>query len=394
METELYIALLNPSIAVILAAAFLVLWLYQPRQRYLLFLPLAYTSCAAGFLLQYFTLPIGFDATKLASNALFLAAALCIAHAILGRYGRRLPVFAFLLGAGGIAGFAWFLLVRPDLTWRILVMNFALGGISLLVAAELRAVRQKNPLDRLLFLLALLSGLNFFVRTIVIVRLHGAYDSYDGFYDSAYWTTVLLSHAIFSLVIAFTLMTGSVLDLIAELRRESRTDPLSGLLNRRGFEVRAASMMADAVRSGMPLSLVICDLDNFKAVNDSLGHVAGDKVIASFARFLDGALAPGQLAGRIGGEEFAVMLPGADLSSARLFAEGARSSFGMLAIDGLPRERRFTASFGVAQLEPGESITGLIVRADAALYDAKNEGRDCVRVAGAEPAVLLAAVGA
>jgi diguanylate cyclase (GGDEF)-like protein len=91
---------------------------------------------------------------------------------------------------------------------------------------------------------------------------------------------------------------------------------------------------------------------------------------------------PGHIAGRIGGEEFAVLLPGTNLAAARLFAEGTRSSFGALPIDSLPLNHRCTASFGVAELQPLESFRDMMRRADAALYEAKKAGRDQVRIAG------------
>ena len=129
--------------------------------------------------------------------------------------------------------------------------------------------------------------------------------------------------------------------------RRSETDTLSGLLNRRGFEERADRAVREAVRREGPLALVIADLDHFKSINDSYGHAAGDAVIAAFARF---------------------------------FAEGARSAFAALPVDGLPDDVRFTASFGVAELAPGETTRDLMRRADGALYEAKKAGRDCVRV--------------
>ena len=110
------------------------------------------------------------------------------------------------------------------------------------------------------------------------------------------------------------------------------------------------------------------------------GHASGDRVIAAFSGFLRNAAADHHAAGRIGGEEFAVILPGTNLLAARLFAEGTRSAFASLRVDGLPDDRRFTASFGVAELASGESIADLLIRADSALYEAKNAGRDCVRV--------------
>jgi diguanylate cyclase (GGDEF)-like protein len=155
---------------------------------------------------------------------------------------------------------------------------------------------------------------------------------------------------------------------------------LSGLFNRGGFERHAEAAMRDAARRGLPVALVISDLDHFKAINDTFGHAAGDRVIEAFAGFLRSATNGNQIAGRIGGEEFAITLPGANLSGARLFAECARSAFAALPIDGLPDDRRFTASFGVAELRVGESFSDLMRRADEALYEAKKGGRDCVRV--------------
>jgi len=89
----------------------------------------------------------------------------------------------------------------------------------------------------------------------------------------------------------------------------------------------------------------------------------------------------------MGGEEFAILLPGAHLAAARLFAEGTRSAFGSLPIRSLPSHRRCTASFGVAQMQPGESFSELARRADNALYEAKKGGRDCVRAAPAGEAL-------
>jgi diguanylate cyclase (GGDEF)-like protein len=129
------------------------------------------------------------------------------------------------------------------------------------------------------------------------------------------------------------------------------------------------------------VSLVISDLDHFKSVNDNFGHAAGDTVIVTFARFLRSAMADHHLAGRIGGEEFAVLLPGTNLVAARLFAEGARNAFASLTVDGMAPTKRFTASFGVAELAGGETISDLMERADKALYLAKNSGRDCVKIA-------------
>ncbi len=381
MDNALFISLLNPAIALTLATAFLLLWFYRLQRTYLLMLVVAYSGSAIGFLLQHFMLPVGLPVTKLLSAISFTISALSLSAAVVGRYGRPVPwrglgIFAF----GGLAAFAWFMFVQPDLTWRVLAMNFGFGGVSLIVAAEVRAVPNRGPVERLLIVLAALCGVNFIVRTLMIVALHGPYTSYDGFYTSAYWTTALLSHAVLSLLIALSLFTAEALDLFKTLRSESVTDPLSDLLNRRGFEAKASALLETCSRMSLPAALVVADLDRFKALNDRHGHAAGDRVIAEFAARLRMAAGSRAIAGRLGGEEFAVLLPMADLAAARLFAEAVRAVFSNAPVDGLPQEIRVTASFGIAAHSGRESLAELSDRADEALYHAKRGGRDGVRV--------------
>lgn len=381
MDTRLFISLLNPAIALTLATAFLILWTYQRQRVYLALMVAAYVGSAAGFLLQHFTLPIGFQWSRMLSVTCFTVAAFGLSAAIVARYGRPIPWKALVIfGFGGIAAVYWFMFMQPNLTWRVLSVNFAFGGISLVVAAELGAVPNKGPVERILTVLALLSGVNFIVRTLMIIVLYGPYTSYDGFYESIYWTTALLSHAVLSLLIALSLFTAEALDLMRALRSESLTDPLSGLLNRRGFEAKASALLETCARTGLQVALIVADLDRFKALNDRHGHAAGDRVIAEFAMRLRTAAGSRAIAGRLGGEEFAVLLPMADPAAARLFAEAVRTVFSAEAIDGLPREVRVTASFGIAARSADESLVELTRRADEALYHAKRGGRDGVRI--------------
>jgi diguanylate cyclase (GGDEF)-like protein len=386
LDTGLLIALLNPTIALALGAAFLVLWSYQRHRPYLAVLAVSYSLSAVGFLLQYFTLPIGMPLTKLVSNICFTIAGCCLAGAIVHRYGRKVPYVGIgVLAGGGLASLCWFLFVAPDLTWRILAMNFAFGGISLLVAAELRPVRNNGPTEKILFVLSLLSGANFFVRTLAVVIAHGPFASYDGFYGSSYWTTALLSHALLSLLIALCLFSAAALDVLKALKTETYTDPLSGLLNRRGFEERGMLLLQHCASARFPVALVLADLDHFKALNDVHGHGAGDRVIADFAAKLRSAAGARGVAGRIGGEEFAVLLPLSDLAAARLFAEAVRTVYSAGHVDGLPQGTKVTASFGVAARSGDEALEPLMRRADDALYKAKKNGRDSVRLSYERP---------
>jgi diguanylate cyclase (GGDEF)-like protein len=380
LDNFVFTSLVSPAIAFTLAVPFAALWANRRERLYLLLIALAYVGAGCGFLLQTFMLPFGFAGTKLLSNVAFVLAALSIASAIATRYGRRVPWLPLAAAATlGLAGFCWFLLVKPDLALRVLSTNLALGGITLIVASELSALPAQGRVERALIVLALLSGVNFLIRPIALIALHDQPLTYETLHASAYWTTTLLTHAVFSLLIAFCLLTAEALDVIEALRSESVTDPLSGLLNRRGFETQAAELLERSRSARQALSLVVADLDRFKSLNDRYGHALGDRVIEQFGALLNRAKGPDMLAARLGGEEFAVMLPMAGPATARLFAEDLRARFSALVIEGL-QDAEVTASFGVASRLGDMSLEELVRRADEALYVAKKEGRDNVRV--------------
>jgi diguanylate cyclase (GGDEF)-like protein len=241
--------------------------------------------------------------------------------------------------------------------------------------------RQRHArLDRILMAVLAASGLQFASKPFIAHALGGWGANPQAYLQSNYALVSQSLGTVFGLALALLILAILVRDVLAEVPSRSETDTLSRLLNRGGFARHAELAVLGAVRQGVPVALVIADLDHFKSVNDSFGHASGDRVIETFSGFLREAAAGHHVAGRIGGEEFAIILPGTNLAAARLFAEGARSAFSALPIDGLPVDNRCTASFGVAELHPSEDFAGLMRRADQALYQAKNAGRDCVRV--------------
>ena len=136
--------------------------------------------------------------------------------------------------------------------------------------------------------------------------------------------------------------------------------------------------MAAAERGHQPLSLAVMDIDNFKQVNDRYGHVAGDLVIAEVAACVRHVTRINDHCARWGGEEFAILMPAADPHAAAEMAERVRQRVQEASIAGEFGVVRVTASFGVVQWRAGESLTDLVARADAALYQAKHLGRNRV----------------
>lgn len=166
----------------------------------------------------------------------------------------------------------------------------------------------------------------------------------------------------------------------AELQQLSRIDPLTGVANRRYFFERAADEIARARRFGRDLSVIMLDIDRFKFINDRWGHAAGDGVLAGVCEAACAALRRVDLFARIGGEEFAVLVPDTDLEGAVLLADRVRQSVAARSMPVEGRSIRVTLSAGVAMLAPGEeSVEDLLRRSDLALYEAKNSGRDCTR---------------
>jgi len=155
-------------------------------------------------------------------------------------------------------------------------------------------------------------------------------------------------------------------------------DPLTGALNRRGLEEAFAVECARAARYDSPLSLLMLDIDRFKALNDSFGHVAGDRALVHLVTVMLSSLRPTDSVARIGGEEFAVLLPGSSLPEAGGAAERLQHELAERPFEVNGARQNLTFSAGVARWVSEEALESLIDRADIALYRAKHEGRDRV----------------
>ncbi len=160
------------------------------------------------------------------------------------------------------------------------------------------------------------------------------------------------------------------------LSRQSREDALTGLANRRSLDERLLVEIQRAARYGQPLGLVLVDLDHFKRINDSAGHAAGDEVLRVVADVMRSHARPSDLLARIGGEEFALLLPAQAVDGAGRAAELLRAAVAVHDFSAVDPGLRVTLSAGVACWSPGQSSDDLLRHADQALYRAKAEGRD------------------
>jgi diguanylate cyclase (GGDEF)-like protein len=166
-----------------------------------------------------------------------------------------------------------------------------------------------------------------------------------------------------------------------QLAAAARTDPKTGLLNATAWQREADAEVARAQRTNSPLALLLVDVDHFKRVNDSHGHLIGDEVLRALATELRQQVRESDVVGRFGGEEFTVLLPGTDADGAESIAERLRTSAANLNISAADARINVTVSIGVAVLgQHGNDLFELLAAADVALYRAKDAGRDQVRV--------------
>ena len=200
-----------------------------------------------------------------------------------------------------------------------------------------------------------------------------------------------------SLIVVLITLVGEALGIFQPMVRRiaaysrdlhaiASIDPLTGALNRRSFSERAAAELRRAARVDGPASVLMLDADHFKAVNDRYGHAGGDAVLCALVQAVGETLRPTDLLGRLGGEEFAVLLPDADLEGARAVAERIRERIADLRVPDPAGAIAFTVSIGAAVCESeARSIQPTLDRADAALYQAKAQGRNRVVTAVPQP---------
>jgi diguanylate cyclase (GGDEF)-like protein len=256
---------------------------------------------------------------------------------------------------------------------RMLVYSALVVVIMAFALRELLRSRHQLPVSTVPALVLMVCHLLFFALRPFLdpVASPGAIT------PSLFFGWVVIEGMLYAIGAGFVMLAMVKERAEAHYRNASLTDPLTQIGNRRAFAEAAQRMFERVARRAPPLSLLICDLDNFKRVNDQFGHPGGDLVLQGFARVLREQLDGVAVYGRIGGEEFACLVEG-DGERARVLAERIRTAF-TLAV------REFGAlsvSIGVATAPPSElQLSHMLAQADAALYRAKREGRDRVELA-------------
>ena len=380
--TGAYILSINMFVAALFAVAFSVVASTNPTVRGARWLATGYGIGVLDVALE-FSLPwlVHPDLAVFSIYVAYLAALSCGVIGVATHYGASLPTRAILA--------IW--LLAAALIPAMISLPYGSGPRSLLyqtpyvclqllmTSVVMRSSRQM-ALDKLLATVSFLVAGTYLVKVAVAWRI-GIASGPQGYLSSDYAAISQTLGAVFLIALALVLLLVIMRDTTLEMVVRSETDPLSSLLNRRGFTKHAERMVKHAKRTGLPLSLVSIDLDRFKAINDGFGHAAGDMVIADFAALLAKSVDGSSLVARMGGEEFAILLPGRGAEEGGRIAEDIRLAI----LEKLPRRDGLpdtvTASFGVAELANMDQLSDLSRKSDAALYKAKTMGRDRVAIA-------------
>ncbi|MCB1469917.1 MAG: GGDEF domain-containing protein [Rhizobiaceae bacterium] len=340
---------------------------------------LTLVSAGFGFATVLFTVQSLMPLASTSGNILLThlamtAMVICFWSATFVRAGRPVPVALYVsIGLAYFAGALWFLYVTPDFDARAHLSNIAL---ALIIALALRSQLRDGPApaNAIIAGLAIVSIAYYAWRSFGLVLMLETPEPVTLPVHDVYSILVKAFALLIAILTAIAYVVVLAYDLYDELRQESSRDHLSGLLNRRGFETAANGWLA--ANPDTTVSLIVADLDHFKRLNDSYGHAAGDAAIACFSQLLSRHAGQDCILGRIGGEEFAVLLPQRTAPEVRLYVDSIRRSLSQQTVPDLPEDIRFTASFGACSSAQSRTLTEMLRVADRGLYAAKRAGRN------------------
>lgn len=375
---ELLLFFSTPLLTFIFATASLIIWSRDKSRYENLALSLGWLLLTSGFSISLLSPDHWGRAIPAITHAPYTLAAAAISWGVLTRIGVKPPLVAHLWIA--FAGFASMMLVQNignSIVADIYITNLTCGAMMVMTAQLFGYSSSRDIVERYLLIMLILTAAQFLIRPVVSLMFDGPIAA-DAYRQSNYYFALNWVFAFGSVLFGLAQIAGSVKDHINALYRKTARDPLSGLLGRGEFETQVEAALKKASAEGVDASLVIGDIDHFKQVNDIWGHQAGDTAIAGFGQMAEKMIRASDIAGRVGGEEFCILVWNADEDIAAGLAERLRLGTNALEVGGKGLDVRLTASFGIAQQTRAEGYRALFARADGALYASKQTGRDCV----------------
>ena len=357
---------------------------YQENMTALKWWGSAYLLGAASVALWTLASPMLGEMLTLALNAVGFVTCGMVWNASRLFHGRKPNVPGLFLGA--MAWIAAVMTLAPDATATRMTIGAAIVAIyAALTATELWTERRRTLQKRWPSVaVPVLHGLVLMLPILLGDFLH----PHDRAFGSSIWVTVfaveLILYAVGTVFLIFMLVSERV---VTVHKTAASVDPLTGMFNRRGFSEACARVIDREANAGRPITALIFDIDHFKSINDRFGHPAGDEILRLFSAVVVNNLRISDLSGRIGGEEFAALLPCA-LEEGVFVADRVREAFATSGITSEDGPVETTVSIGVAGGPAGTELEVLLAAADTALYQAKRTGRNRVEAAEELPLSL------
>jgi diguanylate cyclase (GGDEF)-like protein len=366
-------------LAAIFAAVFFSTRRVYPNLRGVNCIAVSFLLGAPGTLLLASRGSISHFVSVIVASSCILGSTLFLYRGILRFLGSRRSISApCAVSVAALAVLFYFSQVQDKAVPRILALSIAIGVVRGLIAVELFRKSPVCPSPKTMRLfaafMAFFAALN--VNCSVIATLNGAPANY--LRSGAIGSVTLLFGMVAVCVIGLFLLILYSSDLIAHSKDESQKDALSGVLNRRGIEAQLAAELKNLNRGSQKLAIALIDIDHFKAINDVKGHAAGDAALCDMVAAVSSRLRGRDYLGRYGGDEFLLILPQTAAAMALLVAERMREAVDELSVTG--RRQRLTLSIGLTEAVSDDDSVTLIARADKALYQAKSDGRNCLRL--------------
>lgn len=383
MDSSYILSTINPVTGFLLALTFFLIWKNHPGKKYILNWSLAFAAGSIGYAFEFFNFFIANFRFANGVNIFLPVSMLLMARGICLRYAGRSPD-RLLLSAITFCGMIGCWLSFGDHNALIRGSIVSAGAVVTMIAAMTAILRapERDRIDLSIFMVLLALTILLPVRPLVSFLIEGA-PHIDAIEVTSFWAVSLKVGGLFAwIAFALLFLLRIASDLLSELNAQSVTDALSGMLNRRGFFDTAGSVVRDATPK-LPVSVFLLDIDHFKKVNDTYGHQVGDQVIRNVAEALHTNAPETAIIGRLGGEEFAIVLPNTNRKAGLAFAEALRMNLERLSHAGIPDDHPVTVSIGLAQ-GTGNALDELLHDADMALYKAKSGGRNKIEVNGGE----------
>jgi diguanylate cyclase (GGDEF)-like protein len=362
-----------------LTVVFFIVWKSFGKKRYALTWSAAFMAATLQWMMHLFATPlVGQEMYWLMTNALAMT---MITLGIRGHCQRTecqfLPTRIWPYTAVLYAVIVWSIVISPHTGLRVAIVP-ATGAITLLLSAFviIRHREVTRPAEwaaaTSMVLFALTQGI-----AAGMASMQGAAGDPSYLNLHMHFNFLTLPAGFMAMSMFVILMLAS--DLSMQMKEIAVRDQLTGMLNRRGMSEQGAAAYGTSRRTGVPVSVIMTDIDRFKIINDQFGHTIGDDALAHFSNLLLETRRADDIMARVGGEEFAIVLPGTDLQNAMRIADRLCDTVESTPMIVAGRKLRMTASFGVAAISEKDScLADTVARADQALYRSKRAGRNQV----------------